>query len=141
MTDGSNLGIDARRALDTILGGGAPSPGPEEQKSKEEVLAIVTEAYENPNVWANTKFSYAGVTNAMTGALLAMYEAQPETKDLEDPWKALMEFVTPEFSNKTLDQCSGFMWGFAVNQARWLSDLPIGGNPAILTADIVLPEH
>lgn len=42
------------------------------------------------------------------------------------------ERIATEDEKSAFDGCTGFMWGFAANQARWISGVPIHGNPAII---------
>lgn len=44
--------------------------------------------------------------------------------------------VATEEERKAFEGSTGFMWGFAVNQARWLLGQHIGSNPAIVTMNI-----
>jgi len=146
-TDGSDLGVTAERALSTILGGD-PLPDEDEQQTPEQVTERIKMA---------TPDSYAGATDCMTRAVLRLFEQREETR----VWPS--ERVTPEsvydpdtntFSNlapdlyaaakeaatadevEAFEGCTGFMWGFAVNQARWLTGQHPGSNPAVVTINV-----
>lgn len=138
-SDGSDLGIDADRALKTILGG-EPAPEDDERQTPQQVEARVAAA--RPD-------SYGGATDCITRAVLRLFAQRPETRAWPtdpsydhsktpsvmlgpDLFGATKE-VADDAESKAIDGCTGFMWGFAVNQARWLFSLPTHGNPAIIS--------
>jgi hypothetical protein len=138
MGDGTNLGIDAERALKTILGG-EPSPGEAEQQTPEQVRARVEAA--KPT-------SYSGATDCLTRAVLRLFAEREDTQVWPtDPgydtidgkfqavgpnlFDAAKGVATPDEA-EAFDGCTGFMWGFAVNQARWILGQHPGANPAIV---------
>lgn len=145
--DGSELGVTAERALKTILGGD-PSPTEEEEQAPEQVAERVKAA---------TADSYAGATDCLTRAMLRLFEQREETRvwpservtaeSVYDPetntfsnlapdlYAAAKEVATPEELD-AFEGCTGFMWGFAVNQARWLTGQHPGSNPAIVTINV-----
>lgn len=102
--------------------------------------------------------SYSRGADYMAGAVLAYFTEHPEAKD----WPTDQEYerdsrgqlkygedghlikVGPDLysevkayagpaGTRVFEDCTGFMWGWAVNCARWVSDLPPHANPAILT--------
>lgn len=161
MSDGSNLGITAGRALGTILGGD-DQPAEDEKTSKEETFKRVMAA-PSPLVGEGIfkrkglgEDAYSLATDCITKAFLLVEWEEPgslmeqhvysaETTEIEDLWgKPIsgesvmwekMKKRWPEF-DEWLGGASGFMVGFAYNCARWLHDLQIVGNPAIMTVEI-----
>jgi hypothetical protein len=159
MSDGSNMGITAGRALSAVLGSD-DQPTEDEMQSKEEVFKRVRDA-PNP-LEGETVFSrfgedgYSVATDVIAKAFLLIEEEfpgtleakayfSPENTEIEDLWgkecsaeSAVWRKVMnkwPEF-DKWLGGASGFMVGFAYNTARWLNDKPIVENPAIVTIDL-----
>lgn len=55
-------------------------------------------------------------------------------KDGPDLYQTLKE-ARPDLVEGTLEELTGFMWGWAVNAARYVSGLPAVPNPAIVTID------
>ena len=148
--DGANMGVDSERALKTILGG-EPSPEPPEdvEAKREDVRQRLEQA--KPT-------SYNGASECIARAVLRLYNNQPETREwpaeqkyewpkdengnlvyIDSPtitgpnlWDAVKE-IAEEEELVAMNGATGFMWGWAVNCARWLFDLPEVPNPAIVT--------
>jgi hypothetical protein len=137
--DGTELGITADRALATILGG-EPSPDVEEQQTPGQVRERIEAAVPG---------SYGGATDCLTRAVLRLFTRREETQvwptdSTYDTVDGKFQSVGPDLFSaaravaspqelEAFDGCTGFMWGFAVNQARWLLGQHPGANPAILT--------
>ena|SRR6266487_2805928 len=141
-SDGAGLGITADRALETILGGD-PSPTEDEEQTPEQVRARIETA---------TPDTYGGATDCMTRAVLRLFAQREDTQvwptdRTYDTIDGKFQAVGPDLYSEAktvatpdeltaFDGCTGFMWGFAVNQARWLSGQHPGGNPAIVTIGV-----
>ena len=116
--DGANLGLDAKKSLDVVLGG-------EEIDSK----AMRTAEEMRKDIMASTDSYDESQKDYGTAALwlakqyLILLDAD-YTGDLWDGVKA-------KFNNMPLD-FSGFMVGWAENAARYAKGLPEKGNPAIM---------
>ncbi len=174
--DGTDLGITAGRALETILGG-EDAPTDDETQTPEQV---------RERVMAAVPDSYEGATDSIARAMLRVLETQPDARDL--PCETPTAFVVPgtgetigwtgkegqgyrrvapgtgtpvspartneheyvilgdsvtlwdrakesatDREREAFGGATGFMAGFAYNQARWLLGLPPRPNPAILT--------
>lgn len=62
------------------------------------------------------------------------WKSEPEMVYVEHTnslWDAAKEVASPG-EKKAMENATGFMAGFAYNQARWLLDLPPAPNPALL---------
>lgn len=159
MSDGSNMGITAGRALGTILGGDE-QPTEDEKATKEETRARIM-SRPDPSVderaWdmAEGEDGYSFATDCIAKAFILIEEKYPgtlETKlyypdDFEyeplrgmerSPEMAVWEKAAEEWPSfkKWAGGASGFMVGFAYNVARWLTEKPIVQNPAIITVNV-----
>lgn len=158
MSDGSDMGITAGRALNTILGGDE-QPTEDEQASKEEAYARIMSRpnpLEGGNIWETFgpgMDAYSVATDCITKAFLLEEAAQPgilekkifyspENTDIEDLWGkelspdwAVWKAVSNRYPgfDDWIGGASGFMVGFAYNCARWLRDMETVQNPAIMT--------
>lgn len=157
MGDGSNLGIDAERALDTILGG-KEQPTTEERQTKEQVRERIAKAYADcdSGEWPG----YGEAADITAGAVLAFLEAHPEAKEwpieqeyerdpetgrYKDPmtpigpnlFRMVRDWNSRAAAEEIMGGITGFQWGWAANTARWCFDLPEQPNPAIMTVNVV----
>lgn len=150
-TDGAHLGVNAERALDTILGG-KPSPAEDEQMDAETFRTWIKTA--------DREDSYGETARLCARYLLEYLTAHPEdvTLPLDDAYDYAR--MRAEHGNDTppLDQwlpyrtsegvwdkaaaenprltemdLTGFMVGWAFNAARRCIELPPAPNPALLT--------
>lgn len=151
--DGADMGIGAESALKVILGG-----QPEEEQVKRspaELRAIIEATSDQPD-------SYDSTANAAAKIVLNFLERHPEcalfpadsvrewpkkadgstdysvdpTITQEGVWDAIKR-LEPETYEKHRErifgQLTGFMWGWAVNAAKYCLDLPPVQNPAIIS--------
>lgn len=146
MTDGAHLGVNAKRALDTILGG-EPSPTAEERQTAEEMRAEIMALTECPNTYEGTA---SWTAKLILEWLLANPSRAQEPSEMEYDWDADpdrgADGMKPGFTKALgwyeqmkrdgIDLAdlglSGFMWGWAVNAARRCLELPPVPNPAII---------
>lgn len=152
--DGAAQGISSERALKTILGG-EPAPGPDEGDSAEAVRERVLAAA----LRGGDAQGYSDCADMIAGMILLFWQAHPEAVswpasqdhhyELPDGtvikgWheSAKMVLTGPDLSDAVnaftegkLDALgpTGFMWGWAVNTARWITGQPPVPNPAIIT--------
>jgi hypothetical protein len=119
INDSSGTGTNATSGLWGLLGGGEPS----KRMTRSEVLSRLETA---------TPDSYDGGTDCLTRDLYLMFRDHPETLALEDHEldPAFKRHATPAGLD-AYEGCTGFMWGFAVNQARWLLQQEPVPNPAV----------
>lgn len=158
MTDGAHMGIDAKRALDTIIGGEG-QPTEEERSTPESVRARIEAVplFEGPKPWdvGGGDDSYNLATDAIAHAFLVLLEEDrsllepqpyPETYDDGDPmpewtrgknrdlsdvlWEAMKE-RWPN-ADEWVGGATGFMVGFATNTALYVLDAGYASNPAIM---------
>ena len=153
--DGSNIGIGAERALASILGG-EPEPEAEERLTREELSRQLADVptLNDIRVGKAKGLGYGETATVATRAILEFWSAHPEFKDCPveseyepDAWKDFdgdsQNFPKPvraglydvmkqhDYDLGVLD-LTGFMWGFAYNQARWLRYEEPESNPAII---------
>ena len=157
MSDGSNMGITAGRALGTILGGD-DQPKDDEKATPEQVRDRVMAAPDPCDglpIWERDGVDgYSISTDAVAKAFLLTEEADPgilERRECypddceheilrgveKDGASVVWEAVTarwPEF-DQWIGGASGFQVGFAYNTARYIAGQPIKSNPAILTVE------
>lgn len=143
--DGAHLGVGAKRALDTILGG-EPSPSPEEGMDPFTMRRWLLDArWPLPDDTDDTD-AYNECARYAAKLVLEWLLADPKRAtspmETEYDWDA-----DPDRGAKAVgwyDQMkadgipigelglSGFMWGWAANAARYCVELPPARNPAIL---------
>lgn len=159
-SDGSDMGISATRALDTILGG-EPSPTEDEGESRETVRERVLAAVDS----GREPTEYGDCADIVAGMVLRFFEAHPEALDwpIENTyewripggeWSPTVpqlpegldygsvesRKVGPDLygSVKTMYPrledlgITGFQWGWGANCARWICSAPAQPNPAIM---------
>ncbi len=148
--DGADLGFGAEAGMKAVMGGEQPKKG----MSPAEMRAYLEKAHD-PS-------SYDGCANVCARIVLGVLERHPEAqslpadRDVEWPKKAdgsmdwdappivlregVYEFiqrVEPEtyatHKAAVFSELTGFMWGWAVNAARYALELPPVPNPAIVT--------
>lgn len=147
MTDGAHLGVGARRALGTIVGG-EEQPSPEEQETvaqmRERILAMTrvqATDYDSTATYA-AKLVLTFLLDDPARALIPaenVYETGPDGRLVFND-KGGLNLVTPGLYEVMKDHgipiddlgLSGFMWGWAVNAARRCVELPPVPNPAIV---------
>lgn len=153
--DGAHLGVGAERALDTILGG-KEQPAEKEKQTSEQVYARLKAA-----TIADCN-SYDGGATYCGKLVLDFYEAHPEALEWPaeqqyevsdeppadgkgfqmgekwhvpigpDLYESVKTHSTKEDYEKCFSELTGFMWGWAVNAARYaLSQRPVP-NPALV---------
>lgn len=147
MSDGSQQGISADRALGTILGG-EPAPKEDEEKSPAWWLARLKAKNDDIN-------GYEAHAEVIAKYILEAYEKDPRLKecpnsrvygtypdgktnynkvavpDLSDEMKKVYPDENHPF-RRALDEATGFSWGWAFNIARYAVELPPQPNPAII---------
>ncbi len=156
MGDGSHLGVDADRALKTILGG-EPAPSPDEMATPIEVRSRVCRAYldrikPEGGVPSTEWPGYGDAADIAAGAVYIFmlcnpeamewptdrkyegegYDRHPVGPDLYGEVKAFC----PEAALNVIENLSGFQWGWAVNTARYCFGLDERGNPAIISIGV-----
>jgi hypothetical protein len=154
--DGAHQGISADRAIETIIGG-KPEPGEDEQMSLPEFAAYVEAAPDSPGEYGDcarlvAKLVLRYLLSHPADALAPM-ENEYDPRAWKDPevmknGSGLANYVTrwglyerikiadPETHAKIQKLgITGFQWGWGVNAARRLCELPPQANPAILTVE------
>ena len=155
-SDGAHLGVGAARALDTILGGGE-HPTEADMRNPDEMRAYLLAAtgppfaegmdgYDACARYAGKLFleAFLGDPSMANAPIDTRYDwdADPDrgSQGMKDEYvlaRGVGELLTermPEVRQQLSDLgLSGFMWGWAVNAARYCVELPPGENPAILT--------
>lgn len=151
--DGADLGITADSALKVVLGG-----EPQEEqvtRTPAEMRAMIEAAPLDAG-------GYGGCANACARLVLGFMERHPETHrmpadskhewptkaDGSTDWNATptvieegvyeaIKRLEPELYEQHREhifgELTGFMWGWAVNAAKYCLDLPPVPNPAIVT--------
>lgn len=157
MSDGSNMGITAKRALGTILGGD-DQPTEEEKATPEQVRARVMAApdpCEGLPIWEREGDGYSLSADAISKAFLLAEEADPGIlerrecypEDCEheilrgvekDGASVVWDYVSDRWPgfDSWIGGASGFQVGFAYNTARYVTGQRITGNPAILDIEV-----
>jgi len=160
MSDGSNLGVTARRALDTILGGD-PSPTEDEIQTPEQVSARIMNApspLEGGHVFETYgEDGYAVAADAIAKAflLVALDDPDildrpvywgPENTEIEDLWgkqasspeTAVWDKVCAQWPgfDEWLGGASGFMVSFAYNTVKYIIGQEVTGNSAIVEINV-----
>lgn len=155
MSDGAHQGVDAERALGTILGGEG-QPEESEKQTPEEMLASIQQA-------PLERKSYGGTSLACARIILEAYEKYPElrshptsTQYLRGKDGKLVEKAGKDFGlivlvhdlnhilkqlhpdesspeRQILSDLTGFMWGWAVNAVGYALGEPPKPNPALMT--------
>lgn len=118
-SDGAHIGVDAERALATILGGES-APTEEECMSATEMRAWILAA--RPEDRMTTYGECARWTAKLTLLWLLQHPSD------EDPYDA-MKAAGHDLGALGL---TGFQWGWALNAARRCVELPPLPNPAIM---------
>jgi hypothetical protein len=144
--DGSQQGIKAKRALETILGGKEP-PKKEEERPPEWWLKYLTDKDDDID-------SYNKHAEVMAKYIIKAYQEQPGLQMLPNEtiymkpvdWNnpvilvpslstVLKEKVYADENHpfrQALHEATGFTWGWAFNIARYALGLPPQPNPAIV---------
>ncbi len=147
-SDGASMGVNADRALETILGG-EEQPAKEEQKTPAAMEAeIRAQGFEN--------LSYGTCATATARLILEAYDKYPQLKALPSEqeylrdatgkmlWPAVhltvsiydvLKELHAEDPQKLeiLTGLTGFMWGWAFNAVRYCQSEPPVPNPALMT--------
>jgi hypothetical protein len=136
--DGADLGLNAAEALEVVVGGAEAPPG----RSTQEMAAIIR-ATDHP-------VGYEGTANYCAKLILQWLEADPTRaqgpvenvyregpdgqKIYKPPYAEVGWYEKMKQDGIPLDQLdlTGFMWGWAVNAARCIVELPPVPNPAIV---------
>jgi hypothetical protein len=129
MPDGAHLGIDAERALQTVLGG-KPVPAESERAERREIRERITAAAAR----GGDPRGYGDCADMAAGMVLAFFERKhPNERVGFSNHEALFDEVDKFTDGKLrgLD-LTGFMWGWAVNAARFVLEQPPVSNPAII---------
>ena len=149
MSDGTQQGISAGRAIETILGG-KPAPVNDDQNSPSYWLTRLREKDDNID-------GYDAHAEVMAKYILLAYVQHPHLKDAPNTtiymepidWQnpvilvhALSHRLKDEvYTDKghpfrrALSEATGFTWGWAFNIARYALGLPPQPNPALLTPE------
>jgi hypothetical protein len=141
MSDGANHGITAGRALDTILGGEPPP-----KKDEGMTPAQMREFLEH----GTAKDAYSDASRVTGAIILAFLDAHPNLRHLqaddvyhfpkdskgEYEITALGLIGAMELAGVKIDDgLTGFMYGWAVNAAKYALGAPPVANPALLTVE------
>lgn len=131
MNDGAHLGVNAERALKTILGG-APPPSPEECESPATMLqrlrALPAPTLDGPRP------DYGEACDQLAGFMIRLLLADPKLAQLPleerqggpSFWKACEQAGLPDLGY------TGFQAGWAFNAARRCVELGPEKNPAVI---------
>lgn len=150
MTDGAHLGISPHDAMSVAVRGDTEAA---ERTNGLEVLASAIEASVHPDEFRTVIAgdSYNNGANYAAKLILAFLLAHPEYANLPAEshwdWKApkdadghpplIQEGLSAVMKREGVDlddlDLTGFMYGWAVNAARVLCELPPVPNPAIVT--------
>lgn len=162
--DGANLGISARRALGTVLGG-QPAPTEDEWSTLEEMRARILAAPlpgDGPGIYdraMETGDAYSLAADSIAHAFLVCEQEDPgvlqrvtvfgpDNCEIEDLWgkpvdanQAVWEAACARWpgADEWWGGATGFMVGFAYNAACAITGLPPAPNPAFMT--IELPDE
>lgn len=141
MSDGAHMGVGAERALGTILGG-EEQPEPEERMDPVKMRAEI-EAQEGPSDYNGTAMYAAKLIlhYFLDDPARAQYPNETEYEKNADGSTDFSRVKTPDlYARMKADgidlaalDLTGFMWGWAVNAARYCVELPPVPNPAIVT--------
>lgn len=151
MSDGSRQGIDAERALDTILGGKSALKGDEEKTPAywKERLAKKNDDIDGYDAHAEVMAKYILEAYIEYPALSGLPISNVFLKGDID-WGRAQDFVLvpsvdgalkkiyPDDNHpfqRALDEATGFSWGWACNIARYALGLPEKPNPALMTIE------
>jgi hypothetical protein len=129
MSDGAHQGIDAKRALATILGGKEP-PGPQDGLTRDGVLRRVLAAPLPPDPRPT---DYGVASDSIARGFLEVVHDMHAVLTMNQMWDGL-KAKYPGFDD-WLGGASGFMVGWAYNCVRFLSFAPPAPNPAIVTIE------
>ncbi len=146
MSDGTQQGIGAERALRTIVGG-EPPPGEDEGLSPEQWLRRLEakddgiDGYDD-HAEVMAKYiveAYRRVPGLVHAPNVGVYlwegdEGQLLVPGLSDVLKRLYPEGHP--FRRALSEATGFTWGWAFNIARYALGLPPQPNPAIVTVNV-----
>ena len=149
MSDGANQGVTAERALDTILGGGAP-PTEEDKQTPGEVEARIR-ACPTPEEWAGQPpQDYGEAADYAAHAFLLIADEDPGILTREERYpddeheilrgrvrdldSVLYEAAKALWGEEPIRDLglSGFQAGWAANAVRYVKGQPTGGNPAVV---------
>jgi hypothetical protein len=151
--DGAHLGVDASRAISTILGG-EPSPAEEEGRTPEQMRAYLEQPNQTPDEGDGDAW-YAETARQIGRTILAFLDAHPEYRDLpaDDTWEFPPHATSPDQGRVTalgitgrlkeagIDPdpedygITGFQFGWGCNAAKYALGAPPVQNPAILVLD------
>jgi len=146
MTDGTQQGISAKRAIETIIGG-KPAPEKDDESSPAYWLKRLREKDDDIN-------GYEAHAEVMAKYILLAYETHPHLQqapntrkyvepvdwnnpvvlehDLSDRLKDEVYTNPTHPFRRALSNATGFTWGWAFNIARYAIGLPPQPNPAII---------
>lgn len=143
MSDGAHLGIDAHSAMKAAIAGEPTPPPITTQAMGERIMATTRE----------TATDYGAAADYIAKLILLAFRADLElakaptertysrrddgttdwsTVVVPDLYDRLKDRLSPEDA-EFIGGCTGFMWGWAVNAARAVMELPPVPNPAIIT--------
>ena len=132
LADGAHLNVNAKRALDTILGG-EESPKEDEQRTDQEFAEWIRST---PIEDSTSDADYGEASRLIAKLYLMALEEGCEGEDAWDVW-LLVEERWPELAERASGG-TGFMHGWAFNAARHVLGLGQVQNPALL--EIEIPE-
>ena len=123
MSDGAHLGMGAEAAMKAVIGGGDGPSDPD--AALRELEAEIRRASAEPPM------TYDSTANLAARIVLEHLERHPQDRaiDEHEVYQRLRSQLDP------LD-LTGFMWGWAVNAARAILELPPVPNPAILVIEV-----
>ena len=154
-SDGAAFGIKATDALDVILGDGDPAEKPTEGIDEMRAAVLATSRAGAEALMAGDDFddgSYDYICRWIAHVVYEQFLFRPEyaqlPMDTEYDWTDYDGSMSPPVVQKGLDTVlresgvyereiaglgiTGFQWGWGVNAARRLVELPPQPNPAIL---------
>ena len=138
--DGAQMGVDAESAMNAALGGPQPEKVSTMAETAERIRATTTaNSYsEAADYCAHLILDWLEADPSRAqGPTENVYEDDPETGRMAWPAVVLEHgwYDRMKDDGIPLDQLAltGFMWGWAVNAARAIVELPEVPNPAIVT--------
>ena len=116
--DGANLGVDAEKSCEAILGGEQPKE--EDMRTPEQMREYLMSA---PESYEEGQKSYGEAARWLARQYLILLDANYKGD--------LYGAVKKKFGNRSMD-FTGFMVGWAENAARYVKGKPEKDNPAII---------
>lgn len=116
--DGANLGVDAEKSCEAVLGGEQPKE--KDRRTPQQMREYLMSA---PESYEEGQKSYGEAARWLARQYLILLDSGYK----DDLWNA----VEKKFNNKDMD-FTGFMIGWAENAARYVKGMSEKNNPAIV---------